>query len=525
MSGTITIDQSGELSSVYVGGNLVIERDAGTPLLDPVFVTTNSALNLDALSTFTVQDFATLALSSLLNVGAGDVFAIGENGTLELGSGVSAAVLNDVSFTTGDTGGVLVVEPGLNINLLSGVAGFARNDTIDFSGVAAPLSGTSYTDSFNGTDTSFTISLLGGGTEIFALDGDYTGDHFFLGDNLAGLTFTELACFAPGTRILTTTGETPVEQLVPGDIAILADGTIRPITFIGRRLIDLRRHPRPEAASPIRIAAGALADGIPSRPLTISPDHALFLDGVLVQAKDLVDGIAITQDLTIPSIRYYHVELETHGILLAEGAAAESFLDTGHRGIFENADAPLILHPDLMQLRREAESIAPICHDGERLASIRATLHARKQALGLAVTPALNIAMLANGQILPPLADTLAEITFAIPAGTQDATIKTATFVPAMTDPASKDRRRLGLALAGIEINGAAYPLKSLIHPASLHPTAAGDPHTWTHETIRLRLPQGAHTLTLKTPGRPKTWHPAQPDTANRAPVARVTTP
>jgi hypothetical protein len=506
MSGTTTIDQSGTLAAVYVSGNVLIE-DNPNILLDPVVVkSNNAALQLMALSTFTVQDFATLELETLLTVGAGNTFVIGNDGTIVLGSGVSAAVINDVTFGSGDTDGVLVINQGVDIPVLSGIGGFARTDAIVFNGVAAPETTGSYTDSFNGTDTNFTISLIGGGTEDFSLEGNYTANTFLLGDNLNGLTFTEEACFVPGTKILTTEGEIPVEQLAPGNIAVLADGATSKIIFIGHRLVDLRRHPRPETVSPVRIAAGALADGIPGRPLTLSPDHALFIDGVLVQAKDLVDGIVITQDLSAASIRYYHVELETHGILLAEGTPAESFLDTGHRGIFENADAPLILHPDLMQLRREAESIAPLCHDGARLTAIRATLHARKHALGLAIGPATDIALRANGETIAPVTDTLSEITFALPAGATEATIRTATFIPANFDPASGDRRRLGLALTGIVIDGASLPLHSLIHPASLHEASPGDPHHWTRGTIRLRLPQAARTLTLQTAGRAKMW-------------------
>jgi hypothetical protein len=507
MSGTTTIDQTTELSSVYVGGNVVIERDAGTPLLDPVVVAFNTgALNLDILTTFTVQDLATLDLASLINVGAGDQFVIGQDGTIELGTGVSAAVLNDVTFAGGASRGVLVVDPGVDVNLLTNIAGFKTGDTIDFTGTAAPASATSYTDSFNGSDTSFTIALIGGGTTVFSVAGDLTGDQFLLSDNLNGLVFTDIACFAPGTKILIAEGEVPVEQLVPGDIAVLADGKVSPITFIGQRFYDLRRHPRPETVSPIRIAAGALADGIPARPLTLSPDHALFIDGVLVQAKDLVDGIAIVQDMEATSIRYYHVELEAHGILLAEGAPAESFLDTGHRGIFENANAPLILHPDLMQLRREAESIAPLCHDGEILSAIRARLHARKRALGLNVVPATGIVLIADGKVFAPIADTMSEITFAVPPSACDILIKTESFVPATVDPVSNDRRRLGLNLTGVAIDGASLPLDAVLHPASLHPGDHGDLHAWTHAAIRLRIPPGARSLTLKTAGRPKAW-------------------
>jgi hypothetical protein len=182
------------------------------------------------------------------------------------------------------------------------------------------------------------------------------------------------ACFAAGTRILTTRGEIAVEHLSVGDQVITRDGEDRDIIWIGKRDIDLSRHPNPPAIRPIIIEAGAIANETPARRLTVSPDHALLIDGMLVQAKDLLTGTTIRYDETARRIRYYHVELATHDILFAEGAAAESYLDTGHRGVFDNNDEPTILHPDLMQARREAESCAPICQDWDTLRQLRARL-------------------------------------------------------------------------------------------------------------------------------------------------------
>jgi hypothetical protein len=504
-----TFDQSTTLSGAFLLGNYIIEQDANSPPGQPVVVAFDTGLlNLVALSTFTVQDHATMEMGSLLNVGAGDEFILGQNGTMEIGIGISLAALNDISFGAGVSGGDLIVDQGLDLSLLSNVSGFAPGDTIDLAEIGTPLSATSYTDSYNGTDTEFTIALDNGSFTSFGVLGDLTGDSFSLASDGGdpGTLLIDTACFTPGTRILTIRGEIPVEQLCPGDVAVLADGATSPIIFIGHRRLDLRRHPRPEAVRPIRIAAGALADGVPSRPLTLSPDHALLLDGALVQAKDLVDGIAIVQDMATASVRYYHVELETHGILVADGAVAESFLDTGHRGIFENAGAPVILHPDLMQLRREAESIAPLCHDGARLAAIRARLHARKHSLGLAIVPALGITLIAAGQSIAPCADTISEISFALPAGVEDAVIKTASFIPAMFEPSSNDRRRLGMAVTHIVIDGVSLPPSAVFHQDSLYPQDAGDPHVWTRETVRLRVPHGARMLTLHTAGRPKAW-------------------
>jgi hypothetical protein len=503
-----TIDSSGTLGDIYIGGNYVIEQDANSPPGQPVVVVFNTGLlNLDVGSTFTVQDNATLQLAAGINVGVGNQFIIGQDGTLEVGPNVSAAVLNDISFATGETGGYLVLSNGVDVSLLDNISGFTGGDTIDFTATNPPVSPTSYSDSFNGTDTNFTILLQGDTTVSFSALGDLTADTFSLGtDASGGITFSDITtCFAPGTRLLTKAGEVAVEDVAVGDIAILHDGSAAPIIFIGHRRLDLRRHPKPEAVCPVRIAAGALADGIPCRDLVLSPDHALLIDGVLVQAKDLVDNIVISQDLSLPSIRYYHVELAAHGILLAEGAPAESYLDTGHRNLFDNGDRVTILHPDLMQIRREAESAAPLCTGGEKLAAIRAGLHARKLATGLTVDVDWRITARAGNAALKPVTNGIEHILFALPDDTRTVTLNIPAFTPAAFDPTSNDRRRLGLALADIQIDGHALPPESLV-TTGLHPRSAGDPHVWTSGQVTLNLPKPAKTLSLTIAARPKTW-------------------
>ena len=83
--------------------------------------------------------------------------------------------------------------------------------------------------------------------------------------------------------------------------------------------------------APIRIQRDAFADGMPHRDLVVSPDHAIFVDGKLICARQLVNGTTIRQELDWTAVDYYHVELDQHAILLAEGLPAESYLDTGNQ--------------------------------------------------------------------------------------------------------------------------------------------------------------------------------------------------
>jgi hypothetical protein len=191
-------------------------------------------------------------------------------------------------------------------------------------------------------------------------------------------------CFAAGTKILTPGGEVAVEVLAPGDLVITHAGEEREIVWVGRREIDLAAHPRPEAVRPVVIEAGALGNGMPARRLRVSPDHALFLDGVLVPAKALLNWTSIRQDVAAASVVYVHIELARHDVIFAEGAPAETFLDTGHRGVFDNEASQVVAHPVVMQQRRDAGSCAPLCLGGAGLEAIRQRLAARQTGVRLA---------------------------------------------------------------------------------------------------------------------------------------------
>jgi Ca2+-binding RTX toxin-like protein len=143
-------------------------------------------------------------------------------------------------------------------------------------------------------------------------------------------------CFYPGTLIRTPGGQVAVEALAPGDLVSCLDGPARPVRWIGRQTVSTRCL-HPDRVRPIRIRAGALADGVPSRDLLVSPEHALFLDGNLVAAAALVNGTSITRECDVPPVfTYWHIELDVHAVIFAEDAPAESFIDNVDRLHFDN---------------------------------------------------------------------------------------------------------------------------------------------------------------------------------------------
>ena len=84
---------------------------------------------------------------------------------------------------------------------------------------------------------------------------------------------------------------------------------------------------------------GALGDGLPHTDLVLTADHALILDGLAINAGALVNGTTITLEplSAVPDrVTYYHVETEDHDVILANGAAAETFVDYVDRQGFDN---------------------------------------------------------------------------------------------------------------------------------------------------------------------------------------------
>ena len=143
-------------------------------------------------------------------------------------------------------------------------------------------------------------------------------------------------CFMAGTAVMTPDGEVPVESLKNGDLVTLSDGRVAPISWIGVQTVSTR-FADPLRVLPVRIAAGALGEALPRRDLLISPDHAILLDDVLVQAGALVNGTTITRETQVPEVfRYYHIEIADHSLVLVEGVAAETFVDHVSRMDFDN---------------------------------------------------------------------------------------------------------------------------------------------------------------------------------------------
>jgi len=205
------------------------------------------------------------------------------------------------------------------------------------------------------------------------------------GDSPLHNKFSLLLCFMPGTQIATRSGEVAVETLSIGDEVLTHDGKVMPVRWIGRQTVSTL-FADPLRTLPIRIRAGALAEGVPSRDLLVSPDHALLIDGVLVQAGALVNDTSITREHEVPlTYTYYHVELEDHSLILAENTPAETFVDNVGRRGFDNWAEHEALYPDAGAL---PEMAYPRAKSARQVPSaVRTALALRAEAM---VGPALE---------------------------------------------------------------------------------------------------------------------------------------
>jgi hypothetical protein len=151
--------------------------------------------------------------------------------------------------------------------------------------------------------------------------------------SLTDVGVTAVACFAAGTRLLSPAGEVAVETIVPGDCLVTprAPAMKRRVIWVGRRTVDLLSN---RFARPVRVTAGAISPGVPERDLRLSPEHALFVNDAFVEAISLVNGTTIFQEQGGRSVTYYHIELDAHDVVLAEGCPAESYDDRNNRDMF-----------------------------------------------------------------------------------------------------------------------------------------------------------------------------------------------
>lgn len=174
-------------------------------------------------------------------------------------------------------------------------------------------------------------------------------------------------CFAKGTLIRVPAGEVAVEKLTNNHEVVTENGTAVKVKWIGRQTM-WRMFSGVKALNMVRFEAGALGNGLPETELTVTGGHGMIVDGYVVNASALVNETSITQ---IPIAQLperftvYHVETENHDVILANGAAAETFVDVVSRANFDNYQEYLDLYgveriiPEMAHLRISSRRLLP----------------------------------------------------------------------------------------------------------------------------------------------------------------------
>lgn len=156
-------------------------------------------------------------------------------------------------------------------------------------------------------------------------------------------------CILRGTYVRSMFGDVPVESLKIGDlIKSSVTGEFRSIRWIGRRLLAGSsfdtEHLR-KVHLPVRIARHAIARNLPACDLYISPGHALLIGEYGVSARLLINGSSIRQVDAMEEIEYFHIELDSHDGMYAEGLPVETYLEADNRQAYDNAAGYEALYP------------------------------------------------------------------------------------------------------------------------------------------------------------------------------------
>jgi hypothetical protein len=337
--------------------------------------TINLVVNVNGSETFQLDGSASLNLYQ--NVAAGSTIVMDGHADMILMTSTLDGIEIGSYYTSQAPGDLQGANPRPPI-VAATIDGFDATDQIILQGLS--LTGASWSGG--------TLDLLQGTNVVdtLTLNGDYADRSFVVtGTTYAGQPreiVTLVACFAAGTRIDTRRGAIQVEHLREGDMVLTVSGGCQPIQWIGHRTLDLRRHPAPEQVQPIRIAPHAFGNNRPRQPLLLSPDHAVYAEGVLIPVKYLSNGTTITQ-LDKAAVTYYHIELPRHDVVLAQGLPTESYLDTGDRSNFANGGGTMRLFPDFSTRSADASLIwdaygyAPLIVTGPELAAVRQRLEER----------------------------------------------------------------------------------------------------------------------------------------------------
>jgi len=367
---------AGAGAAVTVGGSVTLASGGLLYVADGGMLSSRALVLAGA--TLSVDNAGTVSIGA--GAAAAGTLAITSGGTLS-GFGVLRGALADggvmlaqggtlTCFGAIDGGGEVLIAPGATLFAAAGITASAQvifqppssagSGTLALFGsassLAATVTGMAFGDAFDfasGTVTQAAWSpptMAQGGISVLDLGAagsikmavaagiDPTAVAFSIAaDGLGGTRVAMVPCFVAGTRIMTRSGYRPVEAIVPGERVLTGGGEWRRVCWVGwahHAAAALEQSPQ---LRPVRVAAGALGQAlgrlVPERPLWLSPQHGILLRSrhgrTLVPAVALVDGVAVTRERPAEGVNYLHLQLDSHDVLVTEGALTETYLANG----------------------------------------------------------------------------------------------------------------------------------------------------------------------------------------------------
>jgi Hint domain len=423
-----------------------------------------------------------------------------------------------------------------NVETISGFdQGASTNDTISvpFPDTVGPSTGTgtesvAVSEDPSGDSGIGTTTLTLTGTEFGAsytsqivLDGLYGGTFVAtkVPDLSNGWDITYTACYQRGTHILSEQGEVAIETLQIGDRVRTLGGALRPVRWLGHRRLNCQNYSDPRGVWPICIRASAFAEHVPARDLLVSPGHSICINGSLIQAANLVNGVTVLQQPQ-EYVEYWHVELDSHDILFAEGLPSESYLDTGNRSAFVNGGEFLQAHPDFGP-KPWTDTCLPLVMEGAALVEAKQALLDRAKALGFCVTHDADLHVVADGTRIDAISLGASRFAFVLPAGCGEIDLRMHTFIPGHTRAASRDTRELGVCVGRLQLDSEDVSLEDEVFFAAQWHRLEQDPsgRHWRWTQGRVSLPAGTRLVVIKTIGLGYYWESPHADRVQQAPA------
>jgi hypothetical protein len=241
---------------------------------------------------------------------------------------------------------------------------------------------------------------------------------------------------------------------------------------------------------------------VPNLDLYVTHGHALYLEGVLIPVENLINHRSILWDETAQAVEYYHIELEDHDVVLANGAPAETYYDASNRAQFHNT------RPDSSP-GAASPTFAPVLTGGAAVDRVWLALFERAGGrIATAATDDPDLHVVVNGERLDPTSVEGCTYTFALDAAPATGLrLNSRSGVPSLLGITAHDHRRLGVAISRLAISqpGVATMLRHdapLFTEGGCHPAENG--YCWTDGELALPARlfahlRGAFTLTIHT--------------------------